>query len=65
MAGSVPPWRIESNTTLGASKEATPAAERIDQGESREWRRSMGLQDSLVAPTGKEIRLTEYAACAG
>jgi hypothetical protein len=35
----------------------------MDAGRRTEEVRS--VTDKLVAPTGKEIRLTEYAACAG
>ena len=64
MAGRDAARGIESGSTVAASKGARPPTG-TDSGQSGERRRIMGVQDSLVAPTGKEIRLTEYAACAG
>jgi len=61
--GRAAEW-CESDPTVGASKGARPPGPN-GRGAVWERRRIMGVQDSLVAPTGKEIRLTEYAACAG
>ncbi len=36
-----------------------------DQSITLERRKRMPQKEDPIAPTGKEIRLTEYAACAG